>query len=521
MKRAVLIAVLAFLVPLAPVLAWDGEGTVLDLDSLPKDWILAGYYTAQKHDLESFSAQLGVTVEVLRNYLFQTPQGDLQLNAVLTETEEEAEGLYRRFLQLHPPQKLVLRGRRVLEMITDNLQLVETARSNLRFEVEAEAAVDATALMEYLEKYSRPAPDLAAVPGYIRAEAGSCRVFLVGESHGLAINQELESALLEFFVREGDVKHYLLELPPSAAGCLREYLESGDEELLHFVFSAHEGTYFATEESLRHWKRVHALYQSLPEEERFSLLGVDVEHYPVFALQYLHRLLMQLESDGWKNTKLADITAVLEGRRSIYADQALDFFEDLRAELESEAAEASLGTLTGEFDLVLAALQKAVSLPEPNGSLLWNAARDRAMYELFLKQADLNSGGKYFGQWGLSHVFQREQAGVQWFASLLNQTEGFAGSIFSLVLIYQDSAAMKNFSYEVLPFSNYRPSVNFLAELAAGSPLLVKLDGEDSPFRQELIWKLDGLQPAGGVTADYYQYILFVPGAEPAKPWLR
>ena len=107
MKRAVLIAVLAFLVPLAPVLAWDGEGTVLDLDSLPKDWILAGYYTAQKHDLESFSAQLGVTVEVLRNYLFQTPQGDLQLNAVLTETEEEAEGLYRRFLQLHPPQKLV------------------------------------------------------------------------------------------------------------------------------------------------------------------------------------------------------------------------------------------------------------------------------------------------------------------------------------------------------------------------------------------------------------------------------
>ena len=50
-------------------------------------------------------------------------------------------------------------------MITDNLQLVETARLNLRFEV-AEAAVDATALMEYLEKYSRPAPDLAAVPGH-------------------------------------------------------------------------------------------------------------------------------------------------------------------------------------------------------------------------------------------------------------------------------------------------------------------------------------------------------------------
>ena len=75
MKRAVLIAVLAFLVPLAPVLAWDGEGTVLDLDSLPKDWILAGYYTAQKHDLESFSAQLGLLWRSFGTICFRRPRG--------------------------------------------------------------------------------------------------------------------------------------------------------------------------------------------------------------------------------------------------------------------------------------------------------------------------------------------------------------------------------------------------------------------------------------------------------------
>ena len=38
---------------------------------------------------------------------------------------------------------------------------------------------------------------------------------LWGESHGSAFNQQLESALVEFFVREGGVGSLLLELPPA------------------------------------------------------------------------------------------------------------------------------------------------------------------------------------------------------------------------------------------------------------------------------------------------------------------
>ena len=75
MKRAVLIAVLAFLVPLWPGAGLGRGGTVLDLDSLPKDWILAGYYTAQKHDLESFRLSWGLLWRSFGTICFRRPRG--------------------------------------------------------------------------------------------------------------------------------------------------------------------------------------------------------------------------------------------------------------------------------------------------------------------------------------------------------------------------------------------------------------------------------------------------------------
>ncbi len=518
MRRILLVVLTCFLL-IGTAQAWDGEGTVLDLSSLPEDWAFAGDYLASPDDLEGFASQLGVNLEVLRNYMFHTPRGSLQINLVIAETEEQAEAVYHLFLQTHPPEKVALRGRRVMEILTDHVPLVEQGRSTLRFELEPVSTVDFAALSKYLTKYSWPIHDLQTVVTELQREVENYRIFFVGESHGMAINQALESELLEFFIRDGGVQNYLLELPPSTVGFLRAYLETGDDELLRFVFSSVAGTNFATEESYRHWRGVHDLYQSLPEEKRFSLLGVDVEHDPLFALQYLQRLLDKVESSELSETKLGEITRVLRGERSIYSDEMHAFLTGLLDELERDVVKASLGFLVDEFELVLSSLLETVNLPTPNGGLLWNAARDKAMYASFLKQADPEGEEKYFGQWGLNHVFQDEQMGVDWFASLLNKTETYEGAVFSLVLVYEDSHYMTSFSHDVLPFSSYQTKTDLLGQLAAGHPLLVKLDGAKSPFNEEMLWKIKGFCPVSGVTTDYYQYLLFVPGATSSTPW--
>jgi len=51
----------------------------------------------------------------------------------------------------------------------------------------------------------------------------------------VAVNQQLESILLEFFVTQGGVRNYLLELSPSVVGYLREYVETGNEAVLDRV----------------------------------------------------------------------------------------------------------------------------------------------------------------------------------------------------------------------------------------------------------------------------------------------
>ena len=130
------------------------EGTRLDLASVPEDWILLGEYAAGAGDLQVFSERLGVTVVVLKNYLFGTPTGGVQVNLVLTETEAEAQALEELFLGFHPPEMVGRSGRRVLELVTEQPALAELAKTALRFDLEGTSGADQAVLREYLKAWS-------------------------------------------------------------------------------------------------------------------------------------------------------------------------------------------------------------------------------------------------------------------------------------------------------------------------------------------------------------------------------
>ncbi len=253
-------------------LAFSGQGTRLDPASLPEGWVVTGDWLASPGDLEVFSERLGVQVELLRNYVLKAPQGTIQVNLVLTATEEEAEDLYELFLSFHGPEEVARQGRRVVEMVTQQPGLLEPARAALRFLPEEVDPAKGAALKEYLARWSWPVMDWGDLTARLSQELGRYRLFLVGESHGTAFNQELEGALL------------LLELPPSIAGFLQKYLETGDEELLKLAFAETRHTYFYTQERYNLWRRLRALQESLPEGERLHLVGLDVEQQPICSI---------------------------------------------------------------------------------------------------------------------------------------------------------------------------------------------------------------------------------------------
>ncbi len=521
MKRLVCAALLIWVLGLGPwaAAAAGGEGTLLDPSSVPAGWVLVGEYLASPAELAEFSARLGVTLQELVNYTFATPQGTIQVNLVLTGTDGEAESLQQLFLSIHPPELVGRSGRRVMEIITELPELADLAREALVFQrAENLSPVEPSVLREYLEGWSWTVATWEDLTWHLGRELDSYRVFLVGESHGAAFNQGLQTALVEFMVKEGQVRHLLLELSPSLVGFLREYVRTGDEALLQLAFAQVQGTYFFTQENYAHWQSIRALQEELPPGEELRLIGLDVEHQPLMALRYLQHLLSKVPEESWSSTKLAQINQVLTGELRLDYAEAVLFTEHLLLELETAQLQEALGELWGEFELVLSSLLAGLQLQSVSGPA-WNNGRDAAMYHNLLKQISLDGGEKYFGQWGVNHVFQGQQMGVDWLAARLAGTEGFAGSVFSLVLIYSAGEHLSQDGLQVLPLDTYRSTaVPLLADLAGKEPLLVKLDGLESPFSRNQLWPLKEAVPLSGVTTDYFQYILLVPGAGASTP---
>ena len=490
------------------------EGTRLDLASVPEDWILLGEYAAGAGDLQVFSERLGVTVVVLKNYLFGTPTGGVQVNLVLTETKAEAQALEELFLGFHPRDGGA-KWAHVLELVTEQPALAELAKTALRFDLEGTSGGSSRSagVPESLELVRRP---LGGYRNTLTVNWQTTGSSWWAKRTGRPATSSW-SRPVGFLVRQGGVQNLLLELSPSLVGFLREYLETGDQALLDQVFSLVKGTYFFTEENYVHWQKVHDLYQSLPEGKELRLIGLDVEHQPLLALSYLQRHLDRIDSSILSQSKLGQIDRILRGELSLDYNEALSFVQDLLLELQQKAVRAELGELAGEFELVLSSLLAGLQLQTFSG-LAWDSSREQAMYENFVRQVSPDDGQKYFGQWGLHHVFQGQVLGVDWLASKIARTERFSDSVFSMVLVYSGGERLSQDGSQTMPLSTYAGSTQVLPELAGGQPLLAKLDSAGSPFTEELIWKLTEVSPASGVTTDYFQYLLFIPGAQASTP---
>jgi hypothetical protein len=89
----------------------------------------------------------------------------------------------------------------------------------------------------YLRKHLIPVQPGAANPS-LQFERAFYRnqLFLLGEAHGFAAPQELDFQLLKHLNEKAGVTHYLAEVDYSQAHFLNEYLRTGDERLLRYVF---------------------------------------------------------------------------------------------------------------------------------------------------------------------------------------------------------------------------------------------------------------------------------------------
>lgn len=355
-------------------------------------------------------------------------------------------------------------------------------------------------------------------------------IFLTGELHGVGVNSELNIRFLKYFKNKADIQYYLAEMPYSESIYINEYLKTGNQQILDKQFGFSEGTYSWTIEEYNLWKEIYQFNQSLPKEKRIRIVGADIEHNLKRPLQYLYSCISKTNIPEIKKDIVSQLKNLAENKDNKFTENDVkDYASKLKNDIEinKNLYKESLGEDFFDFTMICDNIIKSFevySYIQNNDAEGFNRIRDKLMYENFIRIYSYLPKGKYYGQMGLNHVYQKKQINVQWFASLLNnESSPIKDKLLSIVYLYKDSYRMKNINYENASLTSYVDPSKTLENFIESDLTLFKLNGDNSPFNKSLMWFIGGddvgPRPNEGVTTDYFQYVVFIKNAKPTTPF--
>lgn len=347
-------------------------------------------------------------------------------------------------------------------------------------------------------------------------ELDGMHIFFTGEMHGTAANYPLRMAYLKYFKEKTQFKYYLYEHSYSASYFLNQYLTSGDESLLDLIFQSHRGTDIAmSEEEVDFWKDLYVYNHTLPETDRITVVGVDVNSDIYMAYHCLRDMLQGgdvpleiQETQDLIDETLDIVTQHLDQRR-----QPLENTRDILERMDTHRAvfEDHLGENFVPFQLVLHnVLNFEVTRKLTSDWTALYQTRDQMIYENFLVLDAHLPSGKYFGQWGALHISQQAANDVQWFASHLNAVDSiYHNQILSIMFSYMDSEYIE-------------PGSSTIKELNMMPPVIQ--ENQTHPDASYVLYDVDSItmpaSPDGpdNDLSDYFQYILLIRGSKAVTP---
>ncbi len=344
-------------------------------------------------------------------------------------------------------------------------------------------------------------------------------IFLTGENHGVKANVELRMKFLKYFKEKIDFKYYLCELPYSTAYFINMYLETGNEDILKKVYTVLKGTDAWNKDDYFHWKEVYKYNETLSKDRKITIVGIDIEHQPINALRFMEYCLVE-EKPYREIEKITDtINEINERDKGIQSKEIIEFSQKLDKDLKNE--EVLYRSILKEnyfgFKLVNKNLLNMYEVYEGNN---FNGIRDNKMYQNFVEIHKKLPKGKYYGQLGLSHIFQKSFPYVNWLGAALNKNTIFKGKVLSIAYVYKNCKYLYPTTWK-----NYISSINTLdSSMAAledfinNEYTIFKLNGKNSPFKDKLIWPIAHKFPKDGVTTDYFQYMILIKDSDAMEP---
>ena len=351
-------------------------------------------------------------------------------------------------------------------------------------------------------------------------------IFFTGEVHGVKANSALEIKFIKYFKEKTDFTYYLCETAYSDAYFYNKYLDTGDVKILEEMYRPLKGTFEWNKDSYNLWKELYEYNKTLSDGKKIKVVGVDIEHQIDNAYRYLVDVLPKNEPPEEIKESISKIKSILEE-----FDEATAHENSSKLLRDIEEKESLYKGYLGEnffgFKLVNQNILNSLKSYERDNDDDWNNTRDKFIYENFKAVEQEFPKGKYYGQWGLNHIYQAKEENVMWFGSYLNSQESeFKDKILSIAYIYDDCKQMgrKN---------NNRDNSNKYTEEKLNTILkpikqandqigedinIYKLTGEGSSFFELQFYDLFESKDSQAKAADFFQYIICIKNSEASKP---
>jgi len=504
---------------LRPQFADGYAGSVIHKRILPRDEL------SQARRLADVRPQSGRTF-----YIMETPDATQEYFAKLTYLEFANEDAARSALtHIKTDSPLSRRDNAaVIAIESSNPATARRVADKLRLNVLPAGAAgadkgNAGAQFTYLQTHSRPLTEEAA------RHLPPARVYLIGESHGIRVNSEIREQVFKSLYHHRGVRALLMEMPYSSSVLLQKYLNTGDRSVLDEVFEHMQGTSAFTRERKQFWRNIQQWNSELEESEQIRVYGIDIEHQLVHSAAHLHRLfqqhpLSQLAADPGSTytfPHLHSLAGLLQNSQDISYETVhkAEWIETVQMALQELSAHPRataewLGTELLGCKLVLQNILYRYECVEGGTTdKAWNRLRDERIYRNFLTlYPAIPRGLRFFGQWGLNHVFQQREFDVNWCAARLRRSPDspVKAEICSIALIYEQANQRTKHDQVTGGFSNYLPISGAFYQAAQWDQTLFSLNKQGSPFRRQPHWMLTTPPPDTGVTTDFFQYAVYV-----------
>ena len=319
-------------------------------------------------------------------------------------------------------------------------------------------------------------------------ELSNYSLFITSEHHGLNGNSLIQYYLFRYLYEKANVRILLREWGYSNAYIINEYLKTGNEKVLW-------GTYVSKRETIQ-LKVLYEFYQSLPENDKFEIIGIDREQYnsssltcfglmipdtlPPLKIRKTIKYFRQYKNylACWPRKQLQmDIKLLINSVATYEGDYKVFFGKDYY-KLNSLVRSIKLGEKISKINL-----NKKKHKIDGNDLAL---EREKFIFQNILSISKMFPNKKLFGQFGFAHTSLSdtiETKNIKYcasVASMLNCSTEFKDSVL-VIAQFPYSKLSKGNSHYRLGFNE--EDIKSIKQLSDEKTFtLFKLNGKNTPY---------------------------------------